>query len=355
MALEQQAKERLAPAIFAYFANGSESGRALRRNVDVLKSIAICPRRLRDVSKISLETTLFGHELSSPILIAPTAMHRLLHTDGEMAVARAAERRNAGMVLSMLSTTPLEQVVRPFGSGRGLALFQLYMLKDRGLTDALVQRAEAAGYNGLVVTVDSPASGRLDIDPREWLRFSQALELVHLPALAESRLPPLVRFESMKDPSLKFSDLVALQARTKLPICLKGILSPSDAVLAASLGFQTLILSNHGGRRLNDEVSGIEMVMPVRLALEKAGHDIRLLADGGIRHGSDAFKAIALGADAVLVGRAPLWGLTAAGEAGVAGVLQRLDDELSLTMKLAGCGMLAELTPDLLHFNRFAR
>ncbi len=355
VALEQQAKERLAPAIFAYFANGSESGRALRRNVDVLKSIAICPRRLRDVSKISLETTLFGHELSSPILIAPTAMHRLLHTDGEMAVARAAERRNAGMVLSMLSTTPLEQVVRPFGSGRGLALFQLYMLKDRGLTDALVQRAEAAGYNGLVVTVDSPASGRLDIDPREWLRFSQALELVHLPALAESRLPPLVRFESMKDPSLKFSDLVALQARTKLPICLKGILSPSDAVLAASLGFQTLILSNHGGRRLNDEVSGIEMVMPVRLALEKAGHDIRLLADGGIRHGSDAFKAIALGADAVLVGRAPLWGLTAAGEAGVAGVLQRLDDELSLTMKLAGCGMLAELTPDLLHFNRFAR
>lgn len=354
LALEQHAKERLAPAIFAYFSNGSESGRALRRNLDVLKSIAICPRRLRDVSNISLETTLFGRELSSPILIAPSAMHRLLHTDGETAVARAAERRNAGMVLSMLSNTPLEQVVRPFESGKGLALFQLYMMKDRGLTNALVQRAEAAGYNGLVVTVDSPASGRLDIDPREWLRFSQALELVHLPALADTRVPPLVRFESMKDPSLKFSDLVALQARTRLPICLKGILSPSDAVLAASLGFQTLILSNHGGRRLDDEVSAIEMVMPVRLALEKAGYDIRLLADGGIRNGSDVFKAIALGADAVLVGRAPLWGLTAAGEAGVARVLQRLDDELSLTMKLAGCAMVAELTPDLLHFRSYA-
>ena len=349
LALEQQARERLAPAIFAYFANGSESGRALRRNLDVLKSMAICPRRLRDVSNISIETTLFGRELSSPILVAPSAMHRLLHSDGEMAVSRAAERRNAGMVLSMLSTTPLEQVVRPFGSGRGLALFQLYMLKDRGLTDALVQRAEAAGYHGLVVTVDSPASGRIDIDPREWLRFSQALELVHLPALTDTHVPPLVRFESMKDPSLKFSDLVALKSRTKLPICLKGILSPSDAVLAASLGFQTLILSNHGGRRLDDEVSAMEMVMPVRLALDKAGHDIRLLADGGIRNGSDAFKAIALGADAVLVGRAPLWGLTAAGEAGVARVLQRLDDELALTMKLAGCSMLAELTPDLLH------
>jgi 4-hydroxymandelate oxidase len=351
VALEQQARERLAPAIFNYFSNGSESGRALRRNLDVLKSIAICPRRLRDVSNISLETTLFGRELSSPILVAPTAMHRLLHTDGEAAVGRATERRNAGMVLSMLSTMPLEQVVRPFGSGRGLALFQLYMLKDRGLTDALVQRAEAAGYHGLVVTVDSPASGRMDIDPREWLRFSQALELVHLPTLTDTHVPPLVRFESMKDASLKFSDLVALQSRTKLPICLKGILSPSDAVLAASLGFQTLILSNHGGRRLDDEVSAIEMVMPVRLALDKAGHDIRLLADGGIRNGSDAFKAIALGADAVLVGRAPLWGLTAAGESGVARVLQRLDDELALTMKLAGCSMLAELTPDLLHFH----
>ena len=355
VALEQQAGKQLAPAIFAYFANGSESGRALRRNLDVLKSIAICPRRLRDVSSIRLETTLFGRELSSPILVAPSAMHRLLHADGETAVARAAERRNAGMVLSMLSTTPLEQVVRPFGSGSGLALFQLYILKDRGLTDALVQRAEAAGYHGLVVTVDSPASGRLDIDPREWLRFGQTLELVHLPTLAETGVPPLVRFESMKDPSLKFSDLVALQARTKLPICLKGILSPSDAVLAASLGFQTLILSNHGGRRLDDEVSAVEMVLPVRLALEKAGHDIRLLADGGIRNGADAFKAIALGADAVLVGRAPLWGLAAAGEAGVARVLQRLDDELTLTMKLAGCSMLAELTPDLLRFNSFGR
>jgi len=353
VALEQQARERLAPAIFGYFANGSESGRALRRNLDVLRSIAICPRRMRDVSSISLETRLFSRELSSPILVAPSAMHRLLHTDGEAAVARAVARRNGGMVLSMLSTTPLEQVVRPFESGRGLALFQLYMLKDRGLTDALVQRAEEAGYDGLVVTVDSPASGRIDIDPREWLSFSQALELVHLPMVADSSVPALVRFESMKDPSLKFSDLVALQSRTKLPICLKGILSPSDAVLAASLGFETLILSNHGGRRLDDEVSALEMVMPVRLALDNAGHDIRLLADGGIRNGSDAFKAIALGADAVLVGRAPLWGLSAAGEAGVARVLQRLDDELALTMKLAGCGMLAELTPDLLHFNNF--
>jgi 4-hydroxymandelate oxidase len=353
--LEQQAGERLAPAIFAYFSKGSESGRALRRNLEVLKSIAICPRRLRDVSTIDLQTTLFDRELSSPILVAPSAMHRLLHTDGESAVARAAAGRNAGMVLSMLSTTPLEQVVRPFGSGRGLALFQLYILKDRGLTDALVQRAEAAGYDGLVVTVDSPASGRIDIDPRDWLRFSQSLELVHLPAAADSSVPPLVRFESMKDPSLTFSDLVALQARTRLPICLKGILSPSDAVLAASLGFRTLILSNHGGRRLDDEVSAIEMVMPVRLALDNAGHDIRLLADGGIRNGADAFKAIALGADAVLVGRAPLWGLAAAGEAGVARVLQRLDDELALTMKLAGCGMLGELTPDLLNVHHPGR
>ena len=349
VALEQHAREELVPAIFSYFSNGSESGRALRRNLDVLKSIAICPRRLRDVSSIKLQTNLFGRELSSPILVAPSAMHRLLHTDGESAVARAVAGRNAGMILSMLSTTPLEQVVRPFEPGKGLALFQLYMLKDRGLTDALVQRAEAAGYEGLVVTVDSPASGRIDIDPREWLRFSHALDLVHLPALKDTNVPPLVRFESMKDPSVTFADIVALQSRTKLPICLKGILSPTDAVLAASLGFRTLILSNHGGRRLDDEVSAIEMVMQVRLALDKAGHDIRLLVDGGIRTGSDAFKAIARGADAVLVGRAPLWGLAAGGEAGVFRVLQRLDDELALTMKLAGCGMVAELTPDLLY------
>ncbi|WP_395687738.1 alpha-hydroxy-acid oxidizing protein, partial [Aestuariivirga sp.] len=355
LALEQEARQSLPPAIFSYFANGSETGRALRRNLEVFRSIAICPRRLRDVSAVSLETRLFGKDLSSPILIAPSAMHRLLHFEGEMAVARAAARRNGGMVLSMLSTTSLEQVAKPFSEAQGLSLFQLYMLKDRGLTDALVQRAEAAGFGGLVVTVDSPASGRIDIDPREWMRFSAALELAHLPATADTSVPPLVRFEAMKDPALTFADLVALKARTRMPICLKGILSPADAVLAASLGFETLILSNHGGRRLDDEVSAIEMISQVRLALDRAGHDIRLLADGGIRHGADAFKAIALGADGVLVGRAPLWGLAAGGEAGVARVLQRLDDELVLTMKLAGCSSLAELTPDLLQRDSLGR
>jgi 4-hydroxymandelate oxidase len=348
-AMEHLAEQKLAPAIFQYFAGGSETGRALQRNLDSFAEIAICPRRLRDVSNVSLATTLLGRTLSSPILIAPSAMHRLLHPDGELATSRAVAAGNMGMVLSMLSTSPLEQVVKPFAEARGLPLFQLYCLKDRSVVNSLVKRAEACGYQGLVVTVDSPASGKLTVDPRAWMKFSQEMSLPHLPGVEDSALSPLARFESMKDPSLTFKDLVSLQETTRLPIWLKGILSPGDAVMAAALGFRGIILSNHGGRRLDAEVSALEMVSAIRLALDRAGHEVTLLVDGGIRHGNDVFKALALGADAVLVGRAPLWGLAVAGEAGVAQVLKRMNEELVMAMKLAGCSALGELTPDLLY------
>ena len=348
-ALEQLARSKLSPAIYDYFASGSDTGRALRRNIDTLADIAICPRRLRDVSTISLSTSLLGRQLSSPILVAPSAMHRLLHSDGESAVARATAANNMGLVLSMLSTTPLEEVAKPFADGAGLPLLQLYCLRDRGVVHELMARAEVSGYQGFVVTVDSPATGGLTIDPREWMKFSQAMQLPHLPSVAHSTISPLIRFESMKDPALTFADLVALQKKTRLPIWLKGILSPGDAVLAASLGFRGIILSNHGGRRLDSEIAAVEVVSSVRRALDRAGFEVTLLVDGGIRHGNDAFKALALGADAVMVGRAPLWGLAVGGEHGVAQVLKRLNEELVLAMKLTGCSAIGELTPEMIY------
>jgi len=346
---EVEARAKLAKPIFDYYAGGAEDGQALDRNRQAFSWVRVCPRVLVDASNVSTACRLLNRSLASPIIIAPTAMHALAHPDGESAIARAASRLNMGMVVSMLSTTALEPLAEVLRGSSGLPLFQLYLLKDRSLVEELIDRAETSGYQGFVVTVDAPVSGRREADLRNRFALTSHVELPHLAGRGPTTRSPLVQFERMKDAQLTWESLTWIQQRTKLPIWLKGILREADALRACEQGFEGIVLSNHGGRQLDSALAALEVLPSVRRAVDRAGYKVSLLLDGGIRRGSDVFKAIGLGGDAVLVGRPVLWGLAVNGEGGVTQVLNLLNDELALTMKLAGCAQVADITPDLLY------
>ena len=272
---------------------------------------------LVDVSSVSTTCHLLHHSLASPIVIAPTAMHKLAHPQGESAVARAATQLNMGMIVSMLSTTALEPLGDLLRGSSGLPLFQLYLLKDRSLTEELIHRAEASGYQGLVITVDAPASGRREADIRNRFALASHVDLPHLNGRSPTTRSPLIQFETMKDSQLTWERLAWLREHTKLPIWLKGILREEDVLRACERGYDGVVLSNHGGRQLDAALSPLEVLPSARQAMDRAGYKVPLLVDGGIRRGSDVFKALGLGADAVLVGRPVLWGLAVNGQGGV--------------------------------------
>jgi len=276
-------------------------------------------------------------------------MQNLAHPQGESAVARSASQLNMGMILSMLSTTALEDLGDLLRGSSGLPLFQLYLLKERGLTEELIHRAEASGYKGLVITVDAPASGRREADIRNQFALANHIDLPHLKGSGTTTHSPLIQFEIMKDSQLTWESLTWIRKHTKLPIWLKGILQEQDVLRAGEWGFDGVVLSNHGGRQLDTALSPLEVLQSTRRAIDRAGYKVSLLVDGGIRRGSDVFKALGLGADAVLVGRPVLWGLAVNGHGGVTQVLDLLNEELALTMKLAGCARLSDITPDLLY------
>jgi 4-hydroxymandelate oxidase len=276
-------------------------------------------------------------------------MQKLAHRHGESAVARSASQLNMGMILSMLSTTQLEDVGNLLRGTSGLPLFQLYLLKERGLTEELIHRAEMSGYKGLVLTVDAPASGRREADIRNQFALTANTALPHLNSNGTAMRSSLIQFEVMKDSQLTWESLTWIREHTTLPIWLKGILHEKDVLRACELGFNGIVLSNHGGRQLDAALSPLEVIQSTRQAVDGAGYEISLLLDGGIRRGSDVFKALGLGADAVLVGRPVLWGLAVNGQGGVTQVLKLLNDELLLTMKLAGCTRLRDITSDWLY------
>jgi non-ribosomal peptide synthetase-like protein len=343
---EKAAQEKLPKATFEYLSGGAEDNQAVRRNREAFGWLRISPRALVDVSTVSTRCTILGQELASPILIAPTAMQRLAHPDGENAVARSASRLDMGMILSMLSTTKLEEVATIFrGSQQGLPLFQLYLLKDRAITEELILRAECSGYGGLVVTVDAPVSGRREADIRNRFEFANSIALAHLDI-------PLWQFDLLKDPSLTWHSLNWIRERTKLPIWVKGIIQERDVSASCNHGLDGVILSNHGGRQLDAAPSPLEVAPFARRIIDRSGNKVALIIDGGIRRGSDVFKALALGADFVMIGRPVTFGLAANGQAGVTQVLKLLNDELLLTMKLAGCPTLGTISPEFLHADR---
>lgn len=346
---EALARERLTPSAYDYYAGGAGDEVTLRRNRQAFERIALAPRVLVDVSRRSLATRALGCDLALPVLVAPTAFHKLAHADGEAATARAARAAGTVMVLSSLSTTAMEDVVAAGGAGR--VWFQLYVLKDRGATKALVERAERAGCSALVVTVDAPYLGRRERDVRNRFALPPGLHVANLAGFGRGELPQRAAgsglaayFEEQLDVSVTWDVLAWLRGVTRLPIVLKGVVRADDAHRAVACGAAGVVVSNHGGRQLDGAVASIEALPRVADAV---GGAAEVFVDGGVRRGVDVVRALALGARAVLLGRPVLWGLAAGGEDGVRRVLALLAAELDLALALCGCRSPSEATRDL--------
>lgn len=326
---EAQARELLDAATWAYFSGGAADEISLHANRAAWDALALRPRVLRPLAGLSLSSQLLERALPCPMLVAPMAHQRLAHPDGELATAVAAAAVGAGMVLSQQSNTPLETVATHClaDPDHGPFWFQLHALGERGWLRELIARAEAAGVEALVLTVDAPLNGVRDRERRAGFRLPAGLATPHLPPSTASKLDQLLA----QAPS--WADVEWLQANSRLPLLLKGVTHALDAQQACALGVAGLIVSNHGGRVL-DTVPATATLLP-EIAAAVAGR-CALLVDGGIRRGTDVLKALALGADAVLVGRPVLHGLANAGAAGVAHVLRLLQDELSAAMALCG-------------------
>src|SRR4051794_4540219 len=350
--LEARARERMELQSFDYYASGANDEVTLRANRAAFERLAIAYRVLVDVSRRDLATTVLGMPVAMPMLVAPTAFHCLATPEGEVATARAAGAAGTVMILSTLSTRPVEAVV---AAASGPVWFQLYVYRDRGATAALVRRAEAAGCRALVLTVDAPLLGRRERDVRNRFRLPPGLAVANLlpegygdlpPADADSGLAAYVA--PLLDPSLSWKDVAWLRSVTALPVVVKGIVRPDDALRAAEVGAAGIVVSNHGGRQLDTAPATLDVLPGIADALAAHGHALELFLDGGVRRGTDVLKALALGARAVLLGRAVLWGLAADGEAGAAYVLRLLRDELDLAMALAGAPTVREITRDLI-------
>ena len=349
---EQHARTQLDDNAWAYFSGGAADEISLRANRSAWDALPLWPRVLRPLAGGHTRVPLLGRTLAHPILLAPVAFQRLAHPDGELAMAYAAAALGAGVVLSTQASVSLESVAQAVlpDPGRGPLWFQLYLQPDRGFTQALVQRAEAAGYEALVLTVDAPTSGVRDRERRAGFRLPPGVGPVNLTGLqvpAPSALSPgqSTLFDGLLHHAPTWDDIAWLQSITRLPVLLKGVLHPADARQAVSVGAAGLIVSNHGGRTL-DTAPATATALP--RVVQAVGGAVPVLVDGGIRRGTDVLKAMALGASAVLVGRPAVWGLANAGAAGVAHVLRLLRDELEAAMALTGCATLAAATPALL-------
>jgi isopentenyl diphosphate isomerase/L-lactate dehydrogenase-like FMN-dependent dehydrogenase len=354
--LEQKAKEVLRPQAWDYVQGGAGLEHSIRANREAFDRWKLVPRMLRDISQRDLSTELFGSRLPAPVLLAPVGVQGIVHADAELAVARAAASLGIPMVLSTVSSRPMEQVAQALGDGIGW--FQLYWSKDQEVAASFLRRAEAAGFKALVVTLDIPMLGWRERD----------IEHAYLPFLlgegiANYTTDPVFRSRLAKpleeDPAaavalwgsifansaLTWDSLRFLRQHTRLPIILKGILHPEDAARALDAGVDGIIVSNHGGRQVDGAIAALDALTPV---LEVVKGRVPVLFDSGIRCGADALKALALGAKAVLLGRLYIWGLAVAGEAGVRDVVLNFLADLDITFGLCGFNSLRELNPSVL-------
>jgi len=331
------ARARLPASVFDYLDCGACDEITRRANRRDLSAIRLVPRCLRDVSAPDLSQELLGQPCSVPIGFSPTAFHRLVHEEGEVATARAAQVLNAPMIVSCMSSVALEEIAERSGN-RHLWL-QTYIFKDRALTKNLLQRAETAGYRAVVVTLGCPVAGKRDKNIRNRFSLPQGVVAANfgLRGTVDHNNPIHSVAGAELDPSLTWKDIEWLRATTRLPIVLKGIMSSLDVAPALDLKVSALIVSNHGGRQLDTTESTIN-VLP-EIAAQVAGR-MPVLVDSGFRRGTDVLKAIALGADCVFLGRPVLWALAAAGESGVIRATTLLTEELRLAMQIAGCASL---------------
>jgi 4-hydroxymandelate oxidase len=345
---EEIARGGLQKVAYDYYAGASWDGITLRQNRNSYDEIAIRPRMLVDVTTRDKSLELFGCKLSMPIIVAPMAFQAMAHSDGEIVMAKAAKDAETVMTASTLSNYSIEQIAE--GSVANL-WFQLYVYKDRELTKSLVQRAETARCKALVLTVDSPLLGRREGDVRNKFQLPSHLRIGNLIGSNIDSLPDDVAgsslaayIASLYDPALTWKDLAWFRQITDLPILVKGILRADDARLAIENGASGIVVSNHGGRQLDTAIATIRALPEI---VEAVDGRCKVLIDGGIRRGTDVFKALALGADAVMVGRPLIWGLSVSGRAGAAHVLEILSAELDLTMALSGCPNIGSITRDM--------
>jgi 4-hydroxymandelate oxidase len=330
---EAAARERLDPVYYDYFASGAQDELTVAANELAFRRRALIPRILRGAGPVRLDASMLGTPASMPVLIAPTAFHRLAWPEAEVATGRAAAAADAIMIAAMLSTVTIEEI-----AATGAKLwFQLYIQPDLGFTESLVRRAEAAGCRALVVTVDSPALGRNERgDRNDFHDLPEGIFCANMGGAGHVR-------QVVLSPEISWRHLDWLRATTSLPILLKGVLHAEDARLAADRGAAGLIVSNHGGRQLDTAPAALDRLP---LIAKATGGRVPLLLDGGVRRGTDVAKALALGAQAVGVGRPVLWGLAVAGEAGVTRVLELLRTELANALTLLGAGTPGDLTRD---------
>ncbi|MGW3964032.1 alpha-hydroxy acid oxidase [Amycolatopsis sp. NPDC005003] len=345
---EAAARQRLDPVHYDYFAGGAQDEITLRENETAFQRLRLVPRVLRGSDKRDLSIELLGTPSSMPILVAPTAFHRLAHPDGELATARAAARAGTIMIVSMASTTAIEDIAaaaREVAPDPGL-WFQLYLQPDLEFTEAIVRRVEAAGVKAFVVTVDSPVLGRRERDDRNAFHDLPAgLFVENLRNIGENRSggnTSHVR-EIVMSAGLNWDHIAWLRSKTKLPVLIKGVLHAEDARLAVHHGVAGIVVSNHGGRQLDTVPATIDVLPEIAAAV---GGAVPVLLDGGIRRGTDVVKALALGADAVGVGRPVVWGLAAGGREGASEVLELLRTDFDQALALCGGRLPAELTAD---------
>jgi 4-hydroxymandelate oxidase len=345
---EDAAKAVLPRMAYDYYRSGADDEQTLKANRKAFKLWEIHYRVLVDVSNVDTSATVLGTKVEAPILVAPTAYQRLADPDGEVTTARGAAQAGTVFILSTLATRSIEDVA---AASAGPKWFQLYVHKDRGLTKSLVERAEAAGYGAIVLTVDAPVMGRRIADERNEFALPSGMAMANLVGSAEvmadsaggSALAAYVA--ARHDASVTWDDLGWLRSITSLPLVIKGIVRADDARRAVETGAAGIVVSNHGGRQLDSSPPTIAVLPEIA---DTVGGACEVLVDGGFRSGADVLKALGLGARAVLVGRPALWGLAVAGAEGVAAVLHLLRDELTRAMTLAGCPDVASIGRDLI-------
>jgi lactate 2-monooxygenase len=353
--LEREVQRSAEPRIADYVFGGAGSEDTMRANIEAFRRWRIVPRMLRDVSERDLSVTVLGTEMPAPVALAPIGVQTIAHADGELAVARATAALGLTMTLSTVSGYSLEDVAAAASTPKW---FQLYWPRDPELARSLISRAQAAGYRALVVTVDTFLPGWKPRDLQgAWQPFLEGAGIANY--LADPVFRSLLDRPPEEDPqaavgqfvyqfsnpSLTWKDLELLRAATSLPIALKGVLHPDDARAAREHGIDGVVVSNHGGRQVDGAIAALDALPAIADAV---GQELAVLLDSGIRSGADIFKALALGADAVLVGRPYLWGLAAGGEDGVFAVLRALLAELDLTIGLSGYRRPGDLGPESL-------
>ncbi len=347
--LESIAKEKMSAGAFGYVQSGASGEETLRKNVSSFSKYAIVPRFLNDVSNLDTSVTLFGRKYPTPLFIAPVGVQKIAHEDGDIATAKAAAKCGIPFIQSTVSSYSIEEIAE--ATGDSPKWFQVYWTsQDAEISFSMVKRAEEAGYEAIVLTVDTVMLGWREEDVRNQysplkLGFGKAnyeTDPVFISSLPANDVDSVIQAvaDNVYHPTLDWAKVAELKKRTSLPVLLKGILHPKDAKQAIANGIDGIIVSNHGGRQLDGVISSIDALPAVAEAVDG---EIPILFDSGIRRGVDVVKAIALGADGVLIGRPFVYGLAAGGQKGVEKVLENFRQEMEVSLSLAGVTNLKDM------------